>query len=143
MADSYHKKEREKKRRKRKQEKAEKKEQRKLEGSKTQEFMYVDADGNLTSTPPESIERPKVELEDIEVSIPRRERTGGSKFEKTGAVSFFDHDKGYGFILEDSTQRRYFVHTENIEAPIKERDRVRFEPGKGPRGPIALSVKLI
>ena len=60
MADSYNKKEREKKKRKRKKDKQARKEQRKQEGSNTEEFMYVDANGNLTSTPPDPAEKKKI-----------------------------------------------------------------------------------
>ena len=65
MADSYNKKERDKKRRKRKQEKIEKRKQRKLEGKSTQEFMYMDENGNLTSTPPDPSKKKEVKLEEI------------------------------------------------------------------------------
>ena len=63
MADSFNKKEREKKRRKRRQDKAEKKKQRKLEGKKPAEFMYLGADGNLTSTPPDPNKREEIKLD--------------------------------------------------------------------------------
>ena len=51
MADSFNKKERDKKRKKRKKDKAERKAQRKLEGKTTEEFMYLDEDGNLLDEP--------------------------------------------------------------------------------------------
>jgi len=54
MADSFNKKEREKKKEKKRKEKAERKLREKLEGKKTtQEFMYLDEDGNLTTTKPD------------------------------------------------------------------------------------------
>ncbi|MEO0339936.1 MAG: hypothetical protein AAF242_12060, partial [Bacteroidota bacterium] len=59
MADSFSKKEREKKRRKKNQEKAERRKQRKLEGKTTEEFMYLDENGNLTSTPPDPNKKPQ------------------------------------------------------------------------------------
>ncbi|MEO0788148.1 MAG: cold shock domain-containing protein, partial [Bacteroidota bacterium] len=61
MADSFNKKEREKKKRKRKKEKAEKKLRQKLEGKKSEEFMYVDADGNLTSVKPDPAKKQEFE----------------------------------------------------------------------------------
>jgi len=45
MADSFNKKERAKKKRKKQQEKAERRKQKKLEGSKPEEYVYVDENG--------------------------------------------------------------------------------------------------
>ena len=140
MADSYNKKEREKKKRKRRQEKLERKQQRKLEESKNAEFMYVGADGNLTSTPPDPADREKIELETIEVSIPKKEKSDRSTFARDGVVKFFNVEKGYGFILDPSTNESFFVHVDNLSEPIKDGDKVTFEVGKGPKGPIAIKV---
>ena len=143
MADSYNKKEREKKRRKRKQDKEEKKQQRKLEGKKEEEFMYLDENGNLTSTPPDPTKRSKTNIEDIEVSIPKRDPSEKSSFTKDGVVKFFNSEKGYGFIAEKESGESFFVHVENLQEEIKENDAVSFDVGKGPRGPVAINVKLI
>lgn len=142
MADSYNKKEREKKRQKRRKEKAQKKEQRKEEGNKTPEFMYQDEFGNLSTTPPDP-SRMKIKAEEIEISTPRQEKSEQRSFVRNGFVKFFKTDKGYGFIVDDETQESYFVHANDLEAPIKDNDKVQFEIGKGPKGPIATSVKLI
>ena len=53
MADTFNKKNREKKKAKRKKEKEERKEQRKAQGKQTMVIMYVDKDGNFTETKPE------------------------------------------------------------------------------------------
>ncbi len=143
MADSYNKKEREKKRRKRKKEKAERKVQRKNDGAKKEEFMYVDADGNLTATPPDpTVKKREISLEDIQISTPKQEKSDQPDFVRTGVVRFFNTDKGYGFIVDKETNESYFVHVNDLLDEIRENDRVIFEMGKGPKGPIALAVKL-
>lgn len=142
MADSFNKKEREKKKRKRKQEKAERKKQKKLEDSTTEEFMYVDEFGNLTPEPPDPTKRKKIKAEDIEISIPKKTDLDDSKFEKEGIVKFYNEEKRYGFIEDSATREDYFVHEDNLIDAIRERDKVIFELGSGPKGPIAINVKL-
>ncbi len=142
MADSYSKKEREKKRQKRKKEKAQRKEQRKQEGNKTPEFMYQDEFGNLTATPPDPDKRTKIKAEDISISTPRQDKSEESNFLRTGMVKFFNTEKGYGFIVDGETKESFFVHANDLIDQIKDNDKVQFEVGKGPKGPIATSVKL-
>ena len=141
MADTYNKKDREKRRRKRKQEKAEKMKQRKLEGKKEVEFMYVDENGNLTSTPPDPSRRKAIKAEDIQLGVPKREKIELDPI-RPGFVKFFNEDKGYGFITDKETRESYFVHIENVEGNIREGDKVTFEIGSGPKGPVALEVKV-
>lgn len=143
MADSFNKKEREKKKRKRKKDKKERKEQRKAEGGDSFEFMYVDEDGNLTPIPPDPNKKKKeVALEDIELGVPKREKSEESAFLRSGIVKFFNPDKGYGFITDKETKDSFFVHSNNLIDPIRDNDKVTFEVGKGPKGPIAIDVKL-
>ncbi len=144
MADSFNKKEREKKRQKRKREKEQKREQRKLEGKKPVEFMYVDEFGNLTETPPDpNLKKKKIKAEDIEISIPRKGKSDQPNFLREGIVKFFNTDKGYGFIVDRATKDSFFVHVDGLVDQIKDNDKVTFEVGKGPKGPIAISVKRI
>lgn len=143
MADSFNKKEREKKRQKRKRDKAEKREQKKSSNTKPLEFMYVGEDGNLTAEKPTFDPSKRTEIEDIEISTRRTGKSSDSKFTKTGAVKFFNTEKGYGFIEEKDSGESYFVHIDNLSSPVKEHDKVTFEVGKGPKGPIALDVKLV
>lgn len=141
--DSFNKREREKKRLKKKKEKQQRKEQRKLEGNQTSEFMYQDEDGNLTATPPDPAKKLKINIEDIEVSTPRKEKSDQSNFVKNGSVKFFNEEKGYGFIEEDGTRASYFVHVDNLIDRIRDNDKVTFEVGKGPRGPVATTVRVL
>ncbi len=140
MADSFYKKEREKKRRKKKQDKAEKKKQRKLEGKTTEEFMYMDENGNLTSTPPEKKKKTEIKLEEIQIKTPKQ-----SELEiegREGRVKFYNEEKRFGFINEIGTKKDYFVHEDHIEGRVKEDDKVTFELGTGPKGVVAINVKL-
>jgi cold shock CspA family protein len=140
--DSFNKKEREKKRQKRKKDKKEKKEQRKLDGNKTEEFMYVDAYGNLTATPPDITKREKINVEDIEISIPKQGKSEKTDFRRKGIVKFFNAEKGYGFIQDSETKDSFFVHINSLDVEIVENDKVTFEVGKGPKGPVAISVQM-
>lgn len=142
MADSFNKKEREKKRRKKRKDKAEKMKQRKLEGEKQPEFQYVDEDGNLTDTPPDPTKKSKIKAEDIYVSTPKKLPEDPADRIRTGVVKFFNTEKGYGFINDLGSGESVFVHIENITGEIKEGNRVNFELGKGPKGPVALLVKM-
>lgn len=143
MADSFNKKDREKKRRKKKKDKAEKMAQRKEEGSSGFEFMYVDENGNLTPTPPDPAKKLEINAEDIDVSVPKKEELEEVDPVRNGTVKFFNKEKGYGFIIDDMTKESYFVHADNIDGIITDRDKVKFEIGKGPRGPIAQLVSLL
>jgi cold shock CspA family protein len=142
MADSFNKKEREKKRQKKKRDKAFKREHKKTESEKPLEFMYVDEDGNLTPEPPDTARRKSTSIEDVQISTRKQEKTEGNKFTKLGVVNFFNDEKGYGFIVANDNNESYFAHADNLIDKIKDGDNVSFEIGKGPKGPIAIDVKL-
>ena len=139
MADSFNKKERAKKKAKKRQEKAERKKQKKLEGKKPVEFMYMDQDGNFTSEKP--TQNRTIKAEDIVIGVPKREPLEDEPI-KNGVVKYFDLDKGYGFIEANDTDESFFVHVNNLIDPIKLHDKVTFEVEMGPKGPIAVGVKL-
>ncbi len=142
MADSYNKKERDKKRKKRKKDKLEKKAQRKIEGVKQAEFMYLDEDGNLSTTPPDPTKKRKeIKLEDINISTPKQEDIEVETVRK-GYVKFFNQEKRFGFIREKGTEQDYFVHEENCIDKIKDNDKVEFEVSSGPKGLVAVNVKI-
>ena len=142
--DSFNKKEREKKRQKKKKEKRERKEAKKTEPKQEVEFMYMDSEGNLTATPPDPNEkREEINIEDIEVSIPKSDKSDVPNFQRSGIVKFFNGEKGFGFITDKDSGQSIFVHIENCRDKITENDKVTFEIGKGPKGPVANDVKLI
>jgi len=143
MADSFNKKDREKKRRKKNEEKAERKQQKKLEGKKEVQFVYVDENGNFTDTPPDPTKKKKIKAEDIEIGIPKKEDIEPMDLIREGVVKFFNSEKGYGFITDNQTKESLFVHIGNVTGDIRDNDKVKFEVGNGDKGPIAINVKVL
>ena len=141
MADSFNKKEREKKKQKRRKEKAERKLQQKLEGKKTEEFMYLDEYGNLTPVKPDPSKKIEVNIEDIQISIPKDSDLEEEDTQRSGTVKFFNSEKGFGFIIDSKTKESYFTHLKHLIDPIKDNDKVYFEIDTGPKGLIAINVK--
>ena len=141
---TYNKIEKEKKRLKKREEKKKKKEERKESGESVSEFAYVDEFGNLTDTPPDPSQKVEVDAESIEIGIPKKEDSDEeTDFSKEGKVSFFDSSKGFGFILDSTTQEKYFVHVTGLIDEIGEGDKVSFELEKGLKGMNAVRVKKI
>ena len=60
----------------------------------------------------------------------------------TGKVKFFNQQKGFGFIVDDETQKEVFVHVTGLIDKIKDDDLVNFEVVEDHRGPKAIDVKL-
>ncbi|CAI8278953.1 MAG: Cold shock-like protein CspA [Flavobacteriia bacterium] len=145
--ESFGKKEREKKRQKKREQKKLLKEERKANANKGADLdsmiAYVDAYGNPTNTPPDpTVEKEEISAESIEIGVPKREKEA-KPFEKTGKVAFFDTSKGYGFINEEISGERFFVHVTGLIDSIQENDQVRFELEKGPKGLNAVKVEKI
>lgn len=145
MAETWNKKEREKKKRQNKKEKAEKRQERRETKSADFEDMiaYIDENGNLSSTPPDPKKKFTVKVEDIEIGVPKQEEMNPEDLIRTGVVTFFNNDKGYGFIKDKETQESVFVHINSLSEPIKENNMVTFETEMGPKGTNAVNVKLI
>lgn len=145
MADSWNKKEREKKKQQEKKEKEQRKKDRKEQsgsGKGLDEMMaYVDENGNISATPPDPTKRKEIKLEDIEIGVPEYVHSEEEQYH-TGRISFFNHEKGFGFIKDMNTQESFFVHINNLPGPVKENDKVIFEVGHGPKGPVAVNVKM-
>jgi cold shock protein len=60
----------------------------------------------------------------------------------TGKVKFFNQQKGFGFVVDDETQKEVFVHVTGLIDKIKDDDLVSFEIVEDRRGPKAINVKL-
>jgi len=64
---------------------------------------------------------------------------------KNGIVKWFNDQKGFGFIASDNQD--YFVHFKEIQGQgfksLKEGDKVSFESGSSPKGPIAKNVVVL
>jgi cold shock CspA family protein len=141
--ETFGKKEREKKRLKKKKDKLLKKEERRASGQDS-EFIYVDEFGQLTSTPPDPSKKIKVDASTIEIGIPKKEdREEEETADKVGKVSFFDTSKGFGFIIDTTSQEKYFVHVSGLLEEIKENDKVTFELERGLKGMNAVRVKKV
>ncbi|WP_114749528.1 cold-shock protein [Pleomorphovibrio marinus] len=144
---TFNKKEKEKKRLRKKKEKEEKKEARKASSSKgagmEDMIAYVDADGNISDTPPDPDNYEEIEADDIEISVSKNMASDDEPSERTGKVSFFNSSKGYGFIEDEQTKDRIFVHATGLVDEIEENDRVTFETERTPKGLSAIEVKRI
>ena len=58
-------------------------------------------------------------------------------------VEFFNDQKGFGFIKEDETQEKFFVHVHGCTEVIIENDKVSFELEQGLKGLNCVRVKKI
>ncbi len=145
MAETWNKKEREKKKRQVKKEKEEKRQERKDNPkSKGLDDMlaYVDEDGNLSATPPDPKKMRKVKLEDIEIGVSKQQEVDPADAIRKGTITFFNDAKGYGFIKDHETQDSVFVHINGLKEQVQEGSKVIFEVEMGPKGPSAFNVTL-
>lgn len=144
---TYSKTEKEKKRLKKREEKKKKKEARKAEKDSGAgiPFAYVDHMGNLVDTPPDPSLKVKVDADDIVLGIPKKEEGDEEKFDpvRNGKVSFYDFNKGFGFIIDSENNEKYFVHVSGLIDEINEGTAVSFELEKGMKGMNAVRVKRI
>lgn len=60
-----------------------------------------------------------------------------------GTVKFFNDTKGFGFIVEEGTDKEHFVHVSGLIDEIKEGDNVEFELKEGRKGLNAVDVKVV
>ena len=60
-----------------------------------------------------------------------------------GTVKFYNEKKGFGFILEESSNQEFFVHATGLIDSIRQNDVVSFETTEGKRGVNAINVKKI
>lgn len=144
--NTFNKREKEKKRLQKRKEKQEKKEERKANstsGDLDEMLAYVDEFGNITDTPPDpTVKKKEVKASSIEIGVPKKEREDITA-ERRGRVAFFNDSKGYGFINQDGTQERYFVHINGLIDQVQEGDKVSFQLEKGAKGMNAIEVKLL
>ena len=60
-----------------------------------------------------------------------------------GTVKFFNDAKGFGFIVEEGSNKEHFVHISCLIDEIRENDQVEFELQEGKKGLNAVNVKVI
>lgn len=139
--------EKEKQKQKKKQDKAAKKIERLAgarDGSNLDDMIaYVDEYGQITSTPPDPLQKDIIKVEDIDIEVRNKNVSRNEDTPRTGVVSFFNDSKGYGFIKDSISQESLFVHINSLEGPIKEGDIVTFATERSPKGLNAINVKKI
>jgi cold shock CspA family protein len=148
MSESWNKKERQKMKIKQRQDKAQKMQERKENAQKGKSLdsmlAYVDENGNLSSTPPDRRKKVEIRVEDIEIGVPKYTPPTAEELMRNGKITFFNHDKGFGFIKDQLSQESVFVHVNNLSGgAVKENDKVSFEIEMGPRGASAVNVKVL
>lgn len=147
MGETWNKKEREKKKQKNRQDKKEKMQERKEMSKEGKSFddmiAYVDENGNFSATPPDPRKKVVINVEDIEIGVPKHVPLTEAELTRKGKVTFFNDTKGFGFIKDLESQESVFVHVNELSEAIKENDRVSFEVQMGHKGPNAVNVKLI
>ncbi len=143
MAQSFGKKENEKKKQAKRLEKQKRKEERQAGGTSSHDDMiaYVDEFGNIVDTPPEQRAREEVNLEDIAIATPKKEEVETEPLK--GRVEYFDPGKGYGFIKDAASGEKYFFHISAAPAGITEGNGVTFELERGTRGMNAVGIAII
>ncbi len=143
MAESFSKKENFKKKIQKQKEKAMRREERKESNDKGKGLedmiMYVDANGQFTSTPPIRNNDEVIDLDNIQLGAAPIE---AEEVVKTGTVTFFS-EKGYGFITEEKSKENIFFHSNNCTEMIKKGNKVSFEVEKSPKGLSAIDIKVV
>ena len=129
-----------------KKQKEERKKERKENSQKGKGFddmmAYIDENGNISSTPPDPKKRKEINVEDIEIGVPKQKPVDPADLIRKGIVTFFNEAKGYGFIKDSENQQSFFVHVNSCNDQIQERSKVSFEIEMGPKGASAVNVKL-
>lgn len=147
MSETWNKREREKKKQKERKDKADKMKERKekaKDGKGSDNMIaYVDDFGNLSSTPPDPRKKVTIKAEDIEIGVPKYVPLTEAELTRKGKITFFNQDKGFGFIKDTGNQQSIFVHANNVAGAVKENDNVTFEVESGHRGLMAVNVKIV
>ncbi|RED49591.1 cold-shock protein [Seonamhaeicola aphaedonensis] len=143
---SYIKREKEKKQQQKREEKQKKREARKAEKKDNNDgipFAYVDKLGNLTDIPPDRSQKEEIEASEIELGIPKRVNLEKIEPIRNGKMEFFNHSKGFGFIMDTESKEKYFCHISNLKDEVSEGDKVKFEIEKSSKGQSAINVELL
>lgn len=143
MAETAAKKEQQKKKAKERQDKAQKMQERKInnnKGKSLEEMMaYVDENGDLSSKPPDPRKIRVTNAEDISLSVSRPSEP--AELIRKGVITYFNDAKGYGFITDIKTKENLFVHSSQLDQPVKEGHMVTYERERSPKGFIAVRAK--
>ena len=142
---SFNKSEKEKAKQKKRKEKEERKAERKSNPGRGLDDMiaYVDENGMITSTPPDPTRKKKIIADNIQISIPKDDTEKDTAIIRTGIVTFFNENKGFGFIKDSVSQESIFSHVNDHLDTIKENNKVTFMIEKSYKGLKAIEVKLL
>ena len=143
---SLEKRDKEKKRQQRHEEKKRRKEERKANsagGGLENMMAYVDENGQITSTPPDPTKRKEIDISEIQIGVPRRSAEDEIPVQRVGRIDFFDTSKGFGFIREEGSQERFFVHVSGLLDEVTENDRVTYDVERGQKGMNAVRVRKV
>jgi len=142
--ETFNKKEKEKKKQQKRQEKREKKEERHANsrnGNNLNEMMaYVDENGNISAVPPDPSKKVVIDVSQIQIGVTRQEETEEDLI-RSGTVTMFNDQKGYGFIEDMETKESVFVHINSLNIRIQQNDKVLFETERGLKGKVAVNVR--
>ena len=144
--ETWNKKEREKNKQKNKKEKEEKKQERRENSKDKKSFedmlAYIDENGHISATPPDPRKKINVNVEDIEIGVPKQSESDEDNINE-GAVNYFNESKGFGFIIDKQSGERLFFHVNQLLEAIKEHDKVTYDIEKGPKGYNAVNIKKL
>lgn len=130
MADSYSKKENNKKKVKKLQDKLLRRNDRKVNNNKGKSLedmlVYVDANGNLTSVPPH------LQQTETPSKVAKREPSNTNGV-CTGTITFMQ-EKGFGFITEDITRDNVFFNFDVNNTVFKKNCKVSFKKETSAKG---------
>jgi cold shock CspA family protein len=142
---TFSKRDKEKKKLEKRQEKAEKREERKAnakKGASLEDMMvYVDEDGNFSSTPPDPKKKKEINHHEIELDIRKKQAAAEEDARRNGVVTMFNHSKGYGFIRDLASQKSIFVHINSVHGDLQENDKVSFDLQRTVKGDNAVNVQ--
>lgn len=140
--ESFDKKNKAQKRIKQRNDKAQKMEERKADAKKGKSLedmiAYVDENGNITDTPPDMRNRKPVALDDIQIGIPAGNLRDSTR---KGTIHFFNEEKGFGFVTDDSNGQQLFFHESSIDFLARTADKVVFDTDMNERGVIAINIR--
>lgn len=145
MAVSFNKRELQKKKQSKKLEKQKRKEERKENstgGAFEDMIAYVDENGVITDTPPDTNKKQEIDIENIAVSTPKKGETEEQDSTLKGRVEFFNSAKGFGFIKDLGSAEKYFFHISSAPSSIAEGNMVTFELERGQKGMNAVRINL-
>ena len=107
-------------------------------------IAYVDENGVISDTPPDpTVKKVEVNIEDIQIGAAAREPEDELDPIRTGIVTYYNDQKGYGFIKDVETQESVFVHVNELKEEVVENNKVTYEVEMGQKGPVAVRVSIV